>query len=195
MATARRTTQLSSVTPAVARSFEHACSLLFNGGELRRSFVVVAAVEFSFYVSHPSGICRLQKSKRKKDKTQINVAPRKSSDPSVRGAQSPRDGALSKGKTEGKKRKVHEAHYWATLSSASHAIHPSILAVRVSSTSSPSTNLPTPDSSRRRTKRLSQRGLLRSTRPFVRRAVTKFKFSACVSLLLEIRMACFAYSL
>ena len=47
------------------------------------------------------------KARRSEDHT--NVAPKKSSDPSVRGAQSSRDGALYKGKTERKKRKVHSA--------------------------------------------------------------------------------------
>ena len=103
------------------------------------------------------------KPKRSKNKSPTKTAPRKSSDLSVRGAPSSRDGALLKGKTEGKKKRYMRP-YWATLSSASHTIHPSILAARVSSTSSPSTNLPTPDSSRKRNKRLSQRGLLRSTR-------------------------------
>ena len=81
-----------------------------------------------FLVLHPLGICRpVQKSKRK-GKTRKNVVLRKYSVPSVCGAQSSRDGALSKRKTEGKKngeKKGKENRYmvpyWATLSSASHA--------------------------------------------------------------------------
>ena len=68
---------------------------------------------------------------------------------------------------KGKRKERKERYivpYWATLSSASHAIHPSIFVARVSSASSPSINLTTPDSSRKRSKRLSHRGLLRSTR-------------------------------
>ena len=84
-----------------------------------------------------------------------NVAPRKSSDPSVRGARSSRDGALLKERRKERKER-YKVPYWATLSSSSQVIHPSNLAARVSSTSSSSTNLPTPDSSRKRSKRLSQ---------------------------------------
>ena len=63
----------------------------------------------------------------------------KSTDASVRGAQSSRDWALLKGRAKGK-RKVRRRErrytmpYWATLSPASHAIYPSNLGARVSST-------------------------------------------------------------
>ena len=79
--------------------------------------------------------------------------------------------ALFKGKTEGKGKRRSEKEntrytrpYWATLSPVSHAIHPSSLAARASSTSSSPTSLPTPDSSKKCRRRPSQRGLFRSTR-------------------------------
>ena len=61
--------------------------------------------ESRLFVLHPSGICRRTYRKKRKP----IVAPRKSSGPSVRGAQSSRDGALFKGKTGGKKRKAQSA--------------------------------------------------------------------------------------
>ena len=113
-----------------------------------------------YFVLHPSGICR-----RIYRKKRTPIVPHQENPPTPACAVRRARGMGPSIKEKRKERKErYTMPYWATLSSASHAIHPSILAARVSSTPSPSTNLPTPDNSRKRSKRLSHGGLLRSTR-------------------------------
>ena len=103
----------------------------------------------AFLVLHPQGICRPVQNQTDRGRPHINDTIRKSSDPSVRGAQSSRDGAPPKGKTKGKgpvRREMerYKMPYRATLSSTSHAIHTSSLAAWASSTSSFSYQPPPP---------------------------------------------------